>query len=642
MERYRRTAGPRHHRSPPRRHDCRRRPPRRGRHPRPRSPSSAPRSPPPAGPATRACCCPATTSSASSPRCPTSAACRRAIRRRSCASTAGSASLAVHHSERGATSPTSSRSPTHGPPRASRRCARELRGVLGVIAELRRSRRLPELLRAGTRARRAGRRRRRLGRPRRRRAGASVLAAVDVGGARRSWCSTGRATTSPSCRSPQSIRNDVTEGVDKQQREYLLRQQLAAIRKELGEGDDDVVGEYRDRARPRSTPPERRTRCDRQGDRPARAHQPPVARARLDPHLARPRLRAAVGQPQRRHARSRRRPRRARRRPLRPRDVKDRIVEFLAVRKLRHERGRRRARDATRRRGNGAIITLVGPPGVGKTSLGESVARAMGRKFVRVALGGIRDEAEIRGHRRTYVGSQPGRIARAMTEAGTMNPVDPARRGRQAVAGRLVGRSHGGAARGARPGAEPHVPRPLPRGRPRPVATSCSSPPPTSLDTIPGAAARPHGRRAPRRLHRRREGVHRPPLPAAPPAGAGRAASRRARRRRRHRSSPSSASYTREAGVRSLERELGTPRPQGGRQDRLRRRGAGARRRTRCSEWIGRPKIVDDVPERTELPGVATGLAVTGAGGDVLFIETTAFPTGRRRRARADADRSAR
>src|SRR5207247_2800471 len=100
-------------------------------------------------------------------------------------------------------------------------------------------------------------------------------------------------------------------------------------------------------------------------------------------------------------------------------DVKDRIIEFLAVRKLRQER----RLEVLIRRGSGAIITLVGPPGVGKTSLGESVARALGRKFTRVSLGGIRDEADIRGHRRTYVGALPGRIVRALKDAGTMNPV---------------------------------------------------------------------------------------------------------------------------------------------------------------------------------------------------------------------------
>src|SRR5690606_7708911 len=101
-------------------------------------------------------------------------------------------------------------------------------------------------------------------------------------------------------------------------------------------------------------------------------------------------------------------------------DVKERIVEHLAVRKLRRERGLEEADDHRRA---GAILLLVGPPGVGKTSLGESVARALGRKFVRVALGGVRDEAEIRGHRRTYVGARPGRIVRALIEAGSMNPV---------------------------------------------------------------------------------------------------------------------------------------------------------------------------------------------------------------------------
>src|SRR5690606_22513918 len=105
-------------------------------------------------------------------------------------------------------------------------------------------------------------------------------------------------------------------------------------------------------------------------------------------------------------------------------EIKDRIVEFLAVRKLRAERGLTAdGDDQTARRKPGAIIALVGPPGVGKTSLGASIARSLGREFVRVALGGVRDEAEIRGHRRTYVGAQPGRIVRAMQEAGSMNPV---------------------------------------------------------------------------------------------------------------------------------------------------------------------------------------------------------------------------
>ena len=201
-------------------------------------------------------------------------------------------------------------------------------------------------------------------------------------------------------------------------------------------------------------------------------------------------------------------------------DVKDRIVEYLAVRARRAERGL----EVVGGRGSGAVLALVGPPGVGKTSLGESVARALGRKFVRVALGGVRDEAEIRGHRRTYVGALPGRIVRAISEAGSMNPVvllDEVDK----VGSRLPRRPGGGAARGARPGAEPHLPRPLPRGRPRPVRRAVPGDGQRRRHH-PGRAAGPDGGRHPRRLHRGRQGRHRPHAPAAAAARAGGARAR--------------------------------------------------------------------------------------------------------------------
>ena len=302
-------------------------------------------------------------------------------------------------------------------------------------------------------------------------------------------------------------------------------------------------------------------------------------------------------------------------------DVKDRITEYIAVRKLRRERG-----IADEGRGAGAILTLIGPPGTGKTSIGESIARATGREFVRMSLGGVRDEAEIRGHRRTYIGALPGRLVRALRDAGTMNPVimlDEVDK----VGADWRGDPSRGAARGARPGAEPQLPRPLPGRRARPLARCCSSPP------------RTWPRRSPAPLLDRMEVVRFDGYTTEEKVAIARGYLCRA-------SSSATAcapdevevsdevvrtivtEYTREAGVRNLERELGKllrktatrlaageveapvdDRPRGGAR---RRSAASASSRSRSSA----PR------SRASRPG----LSVTGAGGDVLFIEATSMP----------------
>ena len=212
------------------------------------------------------------------------------------------------------------------------------------------------------------------------------------------------------------IREDVQDGAEKQQREYFLRKQMESIRKELGEDEGSVADEYRTKIEEAHMPEEAEKqalkelgRLERMGEQTGESSMirtyldwlialPWAKRSEehLDPTAARAVLDAD-------HAGLE--------------DVKDRIVEYLAVRKLRQDRGI----EADPK--SGAILTLIGPPGTGKTSIGESIARALGREFVRMSLGGVRDEAEIRGHRRTYIGALPGRLVRALRDAGTMNPV---------------------------------------------------------------------------------------------------------------------------------------------------------------------------------------------------------------------------
>ena len=212
------------------------------------------------------------------------------------------------------------------------------------------------------------------------------------------------------------IRDDVEEGAAKQQREYILRRQMESIRKELGEDDASVVDEYRRKLEEAELPEPVReqaerelARLERQGDSSPEAS---MIRNYLDWILAVPWGKRSEERLDPTHTRE---VLDADHEGLD--DVKDRIVEYIAVRKLREERGI----EPDKR--SGAILTLVGPPGTGKTSIGESIARALGREFVRMSLGGIRDEAEIRGHRRTYIGALPGRLVRALRDAGTMNPV---------------------------------------------------------------------------------------------------------------------------------------------------------------------------------------------------------------------------
>ena len=413
------------------------------------------------------------------------------------------------------------------------------------------------------------------------------------------------------------IRDEVASGMEKTQRDFLLRQQMAAIRKELGEdGSDDVVGEYRTAIDERDLPEPVREALTREVDRLERTgEQSPEhgwIRTWLDSVLELPWGTRTEDDLDIAHARG----------VLDAdhtglADVKSRVLEYLAVRKLRSQRGLGDAGG----RGSGAILVLVGPPGVGKTSLGESIARAMSRKFVRVALGGVRDEAEIRGHRRTYVGARPGRIVRALSEAGAMNPVilldevdklgadwrgDPSSALLEVLdpAQNHTFRDH-------------YLELELDLSEVLFLATA------NVIDSIPAplldrmevlrldgyteeekvAIARDH------LLDRQRERHGLESGEVLVPDDALRVVV---------------TDYTREAGVRQLERELGklvrkvaTRIVEGSVTPPVVIDEAGVR------DALGRARFYDEVAARASVPGVATGLAVTGAGGDVLFVEAT-------------------
>ncbi len=415
------------------------------------------------------------------------------------------------------------------------------------------------------------------------------------------------------------IRDDVESGAQKQQREYFLRKQMESIRKELGEDETDVIAEYEAKIAEAEMPQaiaeqaeKELRRLERQGEQ---SPESSMIRSYLDWLIAVPWAKRSEERLDPAHTRE----------VLDSDhagldDVKRRITEFVAVRKLREERG---VEDEGR--ANGTILTLVGPPGTGKTSIGESIARSLGREFVRISLGGLHDEAEIRGHRRTYIGALPGRIVRALRDAGTMNPVilldevdkvgadwrgDPSAALLEVLdpAQNNTFRDH-------------YLDVEIDLSQVVFIATA------NLLDTIPAPLldrmeiigfdgytteeklAIADGYLLPRQL--KRNGLRPEEVELGDEV---------------LRSVVSE--YTREAGVRQLERELG--KLLRGAATKIASGEAGEPALVKIDleavrETLGRQKFFQESVERTAIPGVSTGLAVTGTGGDVLFIEATAM-----------------
>jgi ATP-dependent Lon protease len=415
------------------------------------------------------------------------------------------------------------------------------------------------------------------------------------------------------------IRDDVESGAQKQQREYFLRKQMESIRKELGEDDEDLIGEYETKIDEAGMPEaveEQATkelrRLERQGEQ---SPESSMIRSYLDWLIAVPWSKRSEDKLDPDHTRE----------VLDAdhaglEDVKKRITQFVAVRKLREERAEEIEEDS---RANGTILTLVGPPGTGKTSIGESIARSLDREFVRISLGGLHDEAEIRGHRRTYIGALPGRIVRALRDAETMNPVilldevdkvgadwrgDPS-----AALLEVLDPAQNHSFRDHYLDVEVDLSEVVF------IATA------NLLDTIPAPLldrmeiisfdgytteeklAIAKGYLVPRQL--KRNGLRAEEVTVEDDV-----------------LREVISGYTREAGVRQLEREVGKL-----------LRGAATKIASgegtapialdtdAVREALGRQKVFQESVERTAIPGVSTGLAVTGTGGDILFIEATAM-----------------